>query len=93
MMGYFFVGDAATSSEFAGARKRVLDRWMGPTRRQADRGGKQQIYVMGANGGQAQRISFGDGAYSTPVWSPRGAPTVAARRSIACCCACRSSAA
>jgi TolB protein len=39
---------------------------------ESDRGGKQQIYVMGANGGQAQRISFGDGAYSTPVWSPRG---------------------
>ena len=27
---------------------------------------------MAANGGEAQRISFGDGAYSTPVWSPRG---------------------
>ena len=27
---------------------------------------------MGANGGPAQRISFGEGAYSTPVWSPRG---------------------
>jgi hypothetical protein len=27
---------------------------------------------MAANGGQAQRISFGDGAYLTPVWSPRG---------------------
>ncbi|HEX9237879.1 MAG TPA: Tol-Pal system protein TolB, partial [Xanthobacteraceae bacterium] len=23
-------------------------------------------------GGAAQRISFGDGTYSTPVWSPRG---------------------
>jgi dipeptidyl aminopeptidase/acylaminoacyl peptidase len=39
---------------------------------ESDRGGQQQIYVMAANGGQAQRISFGDGAYSTPVWSPRG---------------------
>jgi len=39
---------------------------------ESDRGGKQQIYVMAANGGDAQRISFGDGAYSTPVWSPRG---------------------
>ena len=28
---------------------------------ESDRGGKQQIYVMAANGGQAQRISFGDG--------------------------------
>jgi TolB protein len=39
---------------------------------ESDRGGKQQIYVMSASGGSAQRISFGDGAYSTPVWSPRG---------------------
>ena len=27
---------------------------------------------MGAQGGAAQRISFGEGSYSTPVWSPRG---------------------
>jgi TolB protein len=27
---------------------------------------------MGAGGGPAERISFGDGTYSTPVWSPRG---------------------
>jgi TolB protein len=27
---------------------------------------------MGASGGPAQRISFGEGLYSTPVWSPRG---------------------
>jgi TolB protein len=39
---------------------------------ESDRGGRQQIYVMPAAGGAAQRISFGDGAYSTPVWSPRG---------------------
>jgi TolB protein len=40
---------------------------------ESDRGGSQQIYVMAAGGGQAQRISFGQGArYSTPVWSPRG---------------------
>jgi TolB protein len=39
---------------------------------ESDRGGTQQIYVMGANGGGAQRISFGSGSYSTPVWSPRG---------------------
>jgi Tol biopolymer transport system component len=39
---------------------------------ESDRGGQQQIYVMAATGGQAQRISFRDGAYSTPVWSPRG---------------------
>jgi len=39
---------------------------------ESDRGGKPQIYVMAAGGGAAQRISFGDGSYSTPVWSPRG---------------------
>jgi TolB protein len=36
------------------------------------RGGSSQIYVMPAGGGQAQRISFGDGIYNTPVWSPKG---------------------
>src|SRR5260370_35325591 len=27
---------------------------------------------MAAGGGAAQRISFGNGSYSPPVWSPRG---------------------
>jgi TolB protein len=41
---------------------------------ESDRGGGQQIYVMSAAGGEstAQRISFGQGRYATPVWSPRG---------------------
>ena len=39
---------------------------------ESDRGGKQQIYKMSASGSEPQRISFGDGSYSTPVWSPRG---------------------
>ena len=38
----------------------------------SDRGGRQQLYVMGADGGNVQRISFGQGRYATPVWSPRG---------------------
>jgi TolB protein len=38
----------------------------------SDRGGREQIYVMGADGSNPRRISFGDGRYSTPVWSPRG---------------------
>ena len=38
----------------------------------SDRGGDQQLYVMGAGGGGAKRISFGAGRYATPVWSPRG---------------------
>lgn len=39
---------------------------------ESDRGGDQQIYVMSGSGGGAKRISFGQGRYATPVWSPRG---------------------
>jgi TolB protein len=39
---------------------------------ESDRDGGQQIYVMNADGSGQQRISFGQGRYSTPVWSPRG---------------------
>lgn len=38
----------------------------------SDRGGKPALYIMDANGGEPKRISFGDGRYFTPVWSPRG---------------------
>ena len=39
---------------------------------QSDRDGRQQIYVMNADGSNQRRISSGGGSYSTPVWSPRG---------------------
>ena len=39
---------------------------------ESDRSGTQQLYVMGADGSNPQRISFGQGRYGTPVWSPRG---------------------
>ena len=39
---------------------------------ESDRGGSQQLYVMPAGGGAPKRISFGEGRYSTPVWSPKG---------------------
>ena len=38
----------------------------------SDRGGDQQLYVMGSDGSGVRRISFGQGRYATPVWSPRG---------------------
>jgi TolB protein len=38
----------------------------------SDRGGRAQLYVMNSDGSNQKRISFGDGSYSTPVWSPRG---------------------
>ena len=39
---------------------------------ESDRGGTQQIYVMNADGSNPHRITFGDGRYASPVWSPRG---------------------
>jgi TolB protein len=39
----------------------------------SDRGGKPQIYVMPAEGGPAQRVSFVSSDYCTsPAWSPKG---------------------
>ncbi|HUX78281.1 MAG TPA: Tol-Pal system beta propeller repeat protein TolB [Alphaproteobacteria bacterium] len=38
----------------------------------SDRGGKNHIYVRDATGGEATRISFSQGIYDNPVWSPRG---------------------
>ena len=37
-----------------------------------DREGGEQIYIMDRSGGNVRRISFGEGKYSQPVWSPRG---------------------
>ena len=34
--------------------------------------GSQQLYVMEADGSNVRRISYGEGRYATPVWSPRG---------------------
>jgi TolB protein len=39
---------------------------------ESDRSGSQQIYVMNADGSNQRRISFGQGRYATPEWSPRG---------------------
>ena len=38
----------------------------------SDRGGRPLLYVMERGGGGATRISFGDGRYGSPAWSPRG---------------------
>ncbi len=41
----------------------------------SDRSGKQNLYIKRNNGDiskKAKRISYGEGSYATPVWSPRG---------------------
>jgi TolB protein len=39
----------------------------------SDRGGKPQLYIRPAGvGGEGTRISFSNGRYDNPVWSPRG---------------------
>ncbi len=41
----------------------------------SDRAGKQNLYIKRNNGDtskKAKRISYGEGSYATPVWSPRG---------------------
>jgi TolB protein len=40
----------------------------------SDRGGSPQLYVMGRGGGGARRISYGQGRYGTPAWSPARRP-------------------
>ncbi|WP_348626060.1 Tol-Pal system beta propeller repeat protein TolB [Rhodomicrobium sp. R_RK_3] len=35
-------------------------------------GGRQQLFVMNADGSGQRQLTGGDGRYSTPVWSPRG---------------------
>ena len=39
---------------------------------ESDRMGTQQLYIMEADGKNVRRISYGEGRYATPVWSPRG---------------------
>jgi len=38
----------------------------------SDAGGSRQLYVMDFDGKNAERISFSNGYYSSPIWSPRG---------------------
>ena len=41
----------------------------------SDRSGKQNLYIKKSDAGiskKAKRITFGNGSYATPVWSPRG---------------------
>ncbi|QCE35473.1 Tol-Pal system protein TolB [Acetobacteraceae bacterium] len=38
----------------------------------SDRGGSPQLYIMNVDGGEAKRISYGNGRYGSPVWSPTG---------------------
>ena len=39
---------------------------------ESDREGTQQLYLVNSDGSNVRRLSYGEGRYSTPVWSPRG---------------------
>lgn len=68
-MAYFFVGEAATSPEFASGRKRALDRWLGPTRRIEDRGGiRSQDMLIWENQQVARSSPIADDVLFSPVW-------------------------
>ena len=68
-MGYFFVGEAATSPAFASGRKRALDRWLWPTRRQEDRGGiRSQDMLIWQNQQVARSSPIADDVLFSPVW-------------------------
>ncbi len=34
--------------------------------------GRPSFNIISASGGNARRISYGQGSYGSPVWSPRG---------------------
>lgn len=38
----------------------------------SNRDGKEHLYIMDYSGKNVRRLSYGDGKYSQPVWSPRG---------------------
>ncbi len=68
-MAYFFVGEAATSPDFASGRKRALDRWLGPTRRIEDRGGiRSQDMLIWENQQVARSSPIADDVLFSPVW-------------------------
>ncbi|MBI3517373.1 MAG: aromatic ring-hydroxylating dioxygenase subunit alpha [Proteobacteria bacterium] len=68
-MGYFFVGEAATAPAYQKARDTVLDRWMGTTRRQGDRGGiRSQDMEVWEQQQIARRSPIADEVLFSPVW-------------------------
>src|SRR5690606_37626282 len=53
-----------TSPSFSPDGKRIVF--------ESDRSGTQQLYVVPIEGGEPTRISFGEGRYGDPTWSPKG---------------------
>ena len=38
----------------------------------SDRGGTPALYIMDSNGANVRRLTYGEGRYYSPAWSPRG---------------------
>ena len=68
-MAWYFVGDAAEDSTHAEARERVLDRWLGKSRRFEDRGGIRSQDHACMELQQAARFSpVADSVQFSPTW-------------------------
>ena len=66
-MGFFFLGDAATSQEHAEGRKTAMDRWLGPERsKDANDGVRNQDFRIW----EAIQIAKGSPAADANIFSP-----------------------
>ena len=66
-MGFFFVGDAATSDAHAEGRKTAMDRWLGPQRsKEAKDGVRNQDFRIW----EAIQIAKGSPAADANIFSP-----------------------
>ena len=71
MMGFFFVGAAATDPQYEGARARVLERWLGPSRRRDGGAGiRAEDMAIWENQQVARRSPVADEVLFSPVWEP-----------------------
>ena len=66
-MAWYYAGDAGSAPEYADARERSLDRWLGPSRKFEDRGGiRSQDFVCM----QLQQAARGSAVANEVLFSP-----------------------
>lgn len=69
ILGFFFVGDAATSDDMAPYREPVLDRWLGKSRSSRGMDGiRSQDFSIWESQQIARRSAVADDVKFSPVW-------------------------